>query len=830
MTELYQVDNQSTQSVDGRGQVTRKDDGTIEAPKYLFERPMALKTYYEKTRADNINRIKLWSAIEGLISGRPPFDQAELDADGLSHYPNFNDLEAMSRYERSALGFWNLINQTETLVRFSIRLPPSQASADNDVEEWADIMSEHFDDIIREEWLDFITQMTTLSAQLVKFGLSPVIWQDERDWRWKTVELQRMNIPDQSLTDIEQLSYVFFDTPYSIQDLYSIYDQIKADDTNCHWNKDILGQIIITYANSAVKNNNVPVTSMMDFEHRVVNGDLGWGNIFSDTLILTSCFAKEYSKKISHLMFFPGTMPQNEFLFQCREQYQDMREAFILFTGSPGEFTIHANRGIGHKIFSGAQVLNHFNCAIISAGLFAGTPLIKNLATGGRDSEALRIIPGVPTNIGAAEFVQNSMGENISQLIATSNFVSQKLEQNAMNSSDIPGAPDQDVGSKSAPEVRLKAYKEFGVVKNAIALFYSKMDLVYRNMAIKMLHSKDPWPGFEEANEWKERCIADGVPPEMFAVGNVKSNKLPRHLKVFASRVAGDGSNAARILGLESISPVMGGASARGQFRYRREMVLAHMGRDYARKFVGDTQEPDESSGGASLAALENFAMKQGEPPTFSPDNEHRTHTVTHFHLGKETIDKVQQGQSDAIQASKVFEQLIPHTGQHIQFLAQDPLQAQFLTSIKASWTALQKYATSIKVQAEKEYKTQVEQQQKDQAATQQVMTDQERKDMQAQGEEKRKDFKVQSQNVRASEANQTRGEILKTKVEKEAENTQYKTTLEYKAKLAGQSAAKNESDPTKTDLSNVSAPALHSEISNLEGKTLAPFDYEPKQ
>ena len=46
-------------------------------------------------------------------------------------------------------------------------------------------------------------------------------------------------------------------------------------------------------------------------------------------------------------------------------------------------------------------------------------------------------------------------------------------------------------------------------------------------------------------------CMGEGVPEEIFDTANIGINGLPQHIKVKASRVAGDGSTLARIMGLQ---------------------------------------------------------------------------------------------------------------------------------------------------------------------------------------------------------------------------------------------------------------------------------------
>ena len=110
---------------------------------------------------------------------------------------------------------------------------------------------------------------------------------------------------------------------------------------------------------------------------------------------------------------------------------------------------------------------------MVDMARLSSTPFLKGLSVGSRDFEAIRVIPGVPTNIGSAEFVQTNFGANINQLIGLSQYMSSKIQFNAANAGDDPSMPDMDKGSISPTEVRTRSYKEFGVLKNNIAHFYN---------------------------------------------------------------------------------------------------------------------------------------------------------------------------------------------------------------------------------------------------------------------------------------------------------------------------------------------------------------------
>lgn len=818
-----------------RGAITQETPGVLKAPENIIQTVQGAKALYYQYRTEHLRRIDLYAQIEGLLSGNPPYNVADLAKHKLSHIANFNNLDARGLYERGALAYWNLLNEAETLVKFEIRpgtwlekgikRTDSQAmEQDPKLTEWATILATHWNTVVRS-WSAFSVAFNTLTGQLVKFGISPALWPDERDWRWRTIELSRFFIEDQAQSDISLMTSAAVETVFTAQYLYDIYEQFKDlaqsnpnapwDYDKCPWNIRELGQLLTWVANQFAKTD-VQFFDMMDIQRRLQNGDLTFNAIFSDSIRIVTLLYKEYDGTISHYMFHPR-YDYGSFLFWQSKQYKSMEEALIIFTASPGETTIHSNRGLGHKIFSGAQAMMQLDCSIVDMARMSATPIIRGVSTGSKDFEQIRFYPGVPTNIGTAEFVQNQLGANIEQLIQASQYILQKIQFNTTNSGDDPGTPDASIGSVAPSEARMRSYKEFGVLKNNIAHFYSQLDRVFTNMTVKMLNSKPTYPGYEYVEEWKEMCLEDGVPKEVFATGKKGITGMPSHLKVRATRVAGDGSTLARILGLQElqvIAPEFGPKQAKA---YQREYVLATMGPEYVGTF-GPTESSDESSGGASLAGVENAVMQAGMSPVFSTDNEHKSHFSTHLALATDTIQRIQQQQINPIEADKIFVVLVPHMREHWNVLSQSIFARSYVTQTKGPWGQIEQYATLNHKNAAKMMQAQIKKQQEMQAEQQQVMTEEELKNLQVQSDIKRKDIQMQNKERRSDEANVVRAENMREKIRTDADNQRLKIRLEANNKTLKDQQTDLEAEPIQD---------LRVDLAKMNGQTPSPYDIE---
>ena len=784
-----EIDEQNqTSGIPPEGTVTSKANGEITPPKNVIQSIQTARAFYQLDREDHIKRILLATQIEGMIAGNPPYDPKDLQAHGIAHISNFNTLDARALYERASLAYWNLLYSAERLFKFSVEIN------DPAIGKIQDILTDNFDKIIKQ-WPSLRTQINTLIAQVVKFGISPCFWPDERDFRWRVVEYQRFFVPPQASTDMEILNRFEIESVFTAQYLYEIYAEYK--DTPIEetpWNCDEIANLLIMKANQNQGSNSM-LRDMMDFQQRLESGDISWGSTnFSDGFRIVSQYQREYDNKIT-VMMFDRDYDAGSFLYYGDRQYNNFEEAIVLFTASPGEFVIHANRGVGHKIFAGCQAMMQMDCSLVDMVKFASTPFIKTLNIGGKEFSTIRVTPGVPTDIGPAEFVQNNFGANTEQLVAASQYMMGKINYNAANSGDDPGMPDRDQGSISPSQARMRSFREFGVLKNNIQHFYSFFDVVGHNMAVKFFHAEQGDPGYEEYYKpFKEKCIEQGVPPELFDTKGVEKCYLPPNISIKATRVAGDGSTLALIMGLESLQLIAPEFTQQERTEYKRQWIRATMGPDYVPVFMNDNS--DEVGEGVSLASVENSVMEMGKSAVVSPSNDHQSHIIVHTALANDIIQRIKQQQMTPIDGDKVFEQLIPHNGEHIQIYSQSMFAKPFLDKYIPAWKEITDFAQKNRVLAAKMVEAEIRQRQEDAAKQEEAMTDAQRKDFIAQRDAERADFKVQQQVERAKEANVTRGQVMREKVQTDAEIQREKTQLD----------AQNQNTKTQTEIANATA------------------------
>lgn len=811
--------------ISGRGLITENKEGGLQKPKNIIMNVPAARTYYNNVRLEHLDRIWLAAQIQGLIAGNPPYDQEQLNAQGLNHVTNANFLDAKALFERTALTFWNLINNSNYLIRFTLR--PFETQNDQDLSTWAEVMSRQWTELIDECWPDFAIEFSTLVSQLVQIGLSPVVFKDENSYKWESVDYSRFYMSNKTLSNVSKWDYLCIDTPFTMQYLWEIYhmlEQLSEEArANQPWNIEAVKYYLLMRANNIIKQDTQNAFyNMLDLQRLVENGATNMAAFFTDVVLLSTLYYREYSGKVSTMIFDPliGTT-MDQFLYYGSEQYGCFEEAIIAFTYSAGERYIHGNRGVGHKIFPACQALMQLDCNTVDMAKMAGTPVVETPSLLGQNLDPIRFVPGTMTNIGTAKLAQNNLGQNTGQVISVAQYFERKINKNAQISGDDPSVPDADRGSKSAPEVQMQSIREFGVGKQTVSHFYRTFDMLENQMVAKQFHCPAGHPDKEFFDEWKERCMAEGVPEEIFKLNGAKKGQLPKHIKVRAARVAGDGSSLNLTMGLRGVGGIAGGFSAKGQYNYRSDIINSQLGADYILRYLGDAAEPDEAQGGASLATTENFMVRSGSLPLATKDNQQKAHIGTHMADAMNVVKQVQSQQMDPIQADAYFALMLEHIKAHVAFVEEDELNQQFVEQIVPAIKQLEKFAQLNRIRVQRMQQAEIRRRAQEEQAMSAEQMEQQRKDFVVQKDEARKDLKLSSQLERQKEQQQTKADIAKSSAEAKASTDRLKVELQ-----AQNDERKNSIKEPKELLANETTEELQASLVGSVGNTPNPADF----
>jgi hypothetical protein len=227
----------------GSGKEGPTSDGkTLEAPDNTVPSEAAARTIYTRLKHQHMQRCHTYERIQGMLNGNPPYNPHAMAAAGLTDMANVNWKDGDAIYRSIALAYWSLFNEVKSVIDIKVSLSDDEGQNT----EWSSIMSEEWDKIIRS-WPNFIKHMSVHQGQMLRFGLSLIIWPDERDWRFKPINAKSFMLPDQTRNDLDDLTLIAIENKYSAQYLWEIYDNLQ--DSKGHWNRDALGEILFQLAN-----------------------------------------------------------------------------------------------------------------------------------------------------------------------------------------------------------------------------------------------------------------------------------------------------------------------------------------------------------------------------------------------------------------------------------------------------------------------------------------------------------------------------------------------------------------------------------------------------
>jgi hypothetical protein len=683
-------------------------DGTdIVAPTNVIPNAFSAKVVYERMRKSHVKRAFTYARIQGMIDGNPPYPKKTIQRAGLHTMSNVNWRDAEAIYESVALAYWSLFNDVEHIAQFTTDIGDPNSNPVT-----GDIVSEEWNKVVRS-WDKFSALMSQHQGDLIKFGVSFIVWPDERDWRFDVADVWTTLVPERSRNNTDMLGIVAIEHVMSAQELWDVYENSKSE----KWNKEVLGRILVHTANFKDKQQ-YSSQYVAELQRKIRNGDLCMDEIYNDDILMVSLFIREFDGEISRGIFHPTLDGEQigDWAFFSDRHYQKMGEALQLFTFTPGEKFVHGNKGIGHRIFNPVEGMTQIDNSVMDSVRRSATVLVQTRTGRNRDVKQIQFNYGGITDIGEANFVQNLMGANLAPSVEVARYFRFKMETN----NNIAGAfmSNPDGKPRTLGETQIQATKEARVQKNRIAHYYEQLDVLFRSIVQKMLKAKETDPGYDLVKLWKDRCIEKGVPEDFFVLTeeNEGQNGLPEHMTVRAVRASGSGSQIADQVEMQTVMQVLPTLGERGRTAALRDFIAAHRGYNYIDRYLPPEDQTQQPVGDDTIASIENNQLEKGEMVIVSPDNNHAVHTQRHLERLKQlaqafteaegvareqgsqtaSIDAENFGQYSLEEVDIAFQTLGPHFVRHLLYLQQDPTRRELAQSLSAQWAILANFGDKI--------------------------------------------------------------------------------------------------------------------------------------
>lgn len=627
------------------------------------------RQFVERLRYDEEQRSSRRTKIQGLLDGNQPWSPKTLRDKQQGHRTNFNLREGEGAVEAAKTPYYDLVFEVPRFADITLDL----YEEDREINlEWGNIIADEYHETL-DRWDDFdrITQLH--QWEMVVFGIGPVFWPHELDWRSEAIKVGRVLVPYRTKASVEKLEVVVVLHDYNCTTLFKLTENESASKSQ-GWDVKLVKQEIMDAHNQQWWPTG-RANSWERYQRAYRAGDIFHGSGQSEIVKVASLFVKEFSGKISHYII--GSTPDiaekaddvtdldNEketgYLFKKKDRFESFSQIicpFFFDTGPDG--TWHSIKGLGPKIFDFCDYSNRTFCQM-SDGAIIGSGITLETQDANSLQETQLILLGGATVVGPGyKVVQTRIAESLN-----GSLMLRREAQNTMQSNT--GSYKQRVaGENQEPtlgQAQLNAQQQALLSKGAVNRYYNNLDKWHKETLRRLLDNRinKKTPGGEEALDFRERCIKRGVPEEVLDFDHI--------CRVKAVRSLGYGSPQMRDIAtkeLVQLMPMFDEVSKNNALR-ARVSAIPGVGQAMVDLYVPSINKKKQPEDHVWDAVVENNALRTlgGEVVVTARQNQ-PTHFQVHFSDVMEHVKQMQTSDEAPHDVLIHMEQAGPHLRQHL--------------------------------------------------------------------------------------------------------------------------------------------------------------------
>lgn len=654
-------------------------------PKTRMNSASAVRQMWGMTDGTYERRFRRDALVKGLVDGNRPFDQSKLRDSGQQYRANFSNGEAESFLNTAVTAFYDLFSEVDRFANCQVDPELDQAN------QWSDIISREFDSLLRKnDRLDYNIQLSF--HDMVLYGIGPMIWEDELDWRARAVNHYRLRVPDGTPSNVCDWEFCFVECNYRVDEMYAMI----ADPETAKKRGYDVAQIKEAIQNALpLSIRNMAADSPLKWQEWIRNNECRAG-MESKVVRCVRFFYREFPKDddgygtVSEmLVWLDGNTSSTEDkpLYHAIDVYEDWRNALCAFFWDRGDGTAHSVRGLGVKMFHLLHAKNRLQCAQYDAATMSMT--LKFKAVGSSQSQQLSVSNLGPCQVfqGPYEPIPTSGANNLGPSLEVSTDIERTLNSNL---GQYRQSPDKQTGNpRTAFEVNAELQRQSVLAKTQISRFYQQLDEFYQETFRRSASEKIPKSTKNRwllmALEFQERCQARGIPLEIL-----------RKAKVTARRTSGQGSAYMRALSLgqlyRTVFPVL---PFDGKSNLTDDLIAATAGREAVSRYNPVPMARTKEAQQAWEAQIENDSLRNRGAITLTPYQNDIIHAQEHLAFGSQASQSLQAGASP-VDVLGILEAIGKHTAQHLQRINGNPVYAREARALTAQWKQMGQIADQI--------------------------------------------------------------------------------------------------------------------------------------
>lgn len=659
---------------------------------------------YDQTQRD-------WkrARLKGLVDGNPPYTQANLVAAGRANECNVNWRIAKYFLTLAQGMVYDVFSQAESYP--TVKLDPwavAEAVGDQvgylpkdaDVEAWSNVVTEEFDRLQRRDpSFDCTNQQS--QGQSVLFGVGPLGFDDDLDWRPWSYEAKCLFVPDMAKSDQKFWEWAAIVVDYTPDKLYERIANPEAAQMR-GWNIGATRRSIM-YAHPLTRTG-VMYQNWSYHQDMLKNGSFYYADQ-SKMIRAAHFYFREFPKdgeesgRITEAIIdldglSPSAAGNLEYLFLAPRRYSSWREIVHPMYWQYDVNGYHYSvTGLGMEMYSALEYENRLLCRLADDA-FAPKLFFKPTTASDRERMSIAQMGRYAILPAALDMVQQHVQPMLQEGIAMSReiqgLVSSNLSQFRSQALQRGGG-----NPATATEVNYQASEQAKMGATQLARIYEQYDWLYAEKYRRATNPKltSAVRGGAEALDFIKRCERRGVPKG--ALGATDS--------VRATRAVGQGSAFLRQQALEFLLGIVGMLPESGRQNLVRDVIAARTGQSHADRYAPKGPNTDPSILAQQSDAMQQVAsMKSGVPPVQVPTQNPMVYAETFLQAANGAAQGIQQG-GDPHEPLSFLQLAIPATQAHLQRLAQDKTRQPVVKQMESQLSQIAQFADKVGQEMQKQ-------------------------------------------------------------------------------------------------------------------------------
>lgn len=698
---------------------TLDDSGVV--PVTRISNASQARTIWEALRRADELRARKREQVRGLVDGNPPYRQADLIAAGRDDKTNINFRQAEAYFNNAVGLFYDLFSEAPSYATVKLKV-----GSDEERSKWSRVVTTHFDWLCRfEPCFDYHTQIS--QDEMVLFGCGPLIFEDEFDWRPKSILCGQLKVPERTRSDTSLWEVCTIEVEYLPHELYGFILHEK-ESSSVGWNVERVKQAIIE---ASPESNRGGLWRNWEWhQQQLKQGSLSY-SYTSRTIPIAHIFFREFPKsstdegKISHVMILRESKDSkaDTFMFQKIGRYDTWNECVHPMYYDRGGGGFHYSvTGMGVKMFSAIAFQNRVLCNL---GDKAFTPkvMFKPTTSTTADAFSLQQFGDFAVLSEGFEAVQTPISGVMDEAMIfnrdLTNMIGSNLSQYRSRPLDEQGNPP------TATQVTQDASQQAALQKTQMNRYYAQMDGLYTEMYRRAVNGGGSSIGSVRAKEFIKRCEADGVPKKALAeVDFIK-----------ASRVVGQGSDFLRQQSTEFLfGNVLPMLPEDGRQHLVQDVIAARAGQSAVSRYY-PTKDPSQLPDEQYATAMSQVAdMKTGVPAVPTSNQNPMVFAGVFLQAMEQAVQSLQSGAQPAEVAS-FLDLAGKGVATHLQRMGQDKSRKQVVQQMSKKLKEFAGLHDELAQQIQDNAAQQQQQQQQMAAQQQQMQSEQALAQMKVEGD-----------------------------------------------------------------------------------------------